>query len=56
MKKKKSKVVPYIGTWIETCKLQKENCLRKVVPYIGTWIETAVLEKAMKPEVESYLI
>ena len=33
-------VVPYIGTWIETCKQPKESCLKKVVPYIGTWIET----------------
>ena len=34
------KVVPYIGTWIETviCFITYSRLL--VVPYIGTWIET----------------
>ena len=34
------KVVPYIGTWIETFRLHNHQCRRDVVPYIGTWIET----------------
>ena len=33
-------VVPYIGTWIETFRLDWEHHRHKVVPYIGTWIET----------------
>ena len=36
-------VVPYIGTWIETEHLPK-NEYGYVVPYIGTWIETALSE------------
>ena len=35
------KVVPYIGTWIETDRVLKVmSAGLDVVPYIGTWIET----------------
>ena len=34
------KVVPYIGTWIETKARIMKARKREVVPYIGTWIET----------------
>ena len=34
------KVVPYIGTWIETMNTEKVKPWDRVVPYIGTWIET----------------
>ena len=34
------KVVPYIGTWIETLTSIKVDKPNNVVPYIGTWIET----------------
>ena len=34
------KVVPYIGTWIETFLEVSAFILLVVVPYIGTWIET----------------
>ena len=34
------KVVPYIGTWIETKRMTIMGIQNKVVPYIGTWIET----------------
>ena len=34
------KVVPYIGTWIETKARILKARKREVVPYIGTWIET----------------
>ena len=34
------KVVPYIGTWIETRPEQLSMERQSVVPYIGTWIET----------------
>ena len=43
MKKKKWKVVPYIGTWIETRQFFFHANLTLVVPYIGTWIETSTL-------------
>ena len=33
-------VVPYIGTWIETCQSARVFSQCRVVPYIGTWIET----------------
>ena len=36
-------VVPYIGTWIETCLEGWGNAFVIVVPYIGTWIETGIL-------------
>ena len=36
-------VVPYIGTWIETYGITRENGQDRVVPYIGTWIETHVM-------------
>ena len=36
------KVVPYIGTWIETEPGQFAGNRPYVVPYIGTWIETVV--------------
>ena len=35
------KVVPYIGTWIETLMSIAKGNVESVVPYIGTWIETA---------------
>ena len=48
-------VVPYIGTWIETCLHDSASSQGIVVPYIGTWIETGhevtVVNTAM-----SYLI
>ena len=34
------RVVPYIGTWIETVKSGWLREWKEVVPYIGTWIET----------------
>ena len=34
------KVVPYIGTWIETKPFFTRFNTVLVVPYIGTWIET----------------
>ena len=34
------RVVPYIGTWIETILNKKTERVLMVVPYIGTWIET----------------
>ena len=34
------KVVPYIGTWIETDRDKSMQLAELVVPYIGTWIET----------------
>ena len=34
------KVVPYIGTWIETPDQAWTVVGKTVVPYIGTWIET----------------
>ena len=37
-----SKVVPYIGTWIETPALLAFLHKESVVPYIGTWIETVI--------------
>ena len=37
-------VVPYIGTWIETCGCGRGNRVGMVVPYIGTWIETVIAE------------
>ena len=50
-----TKVVPYIGTWIETMGKQETFTKTKVVPYIGTWIETLTvhLEKLLPM---SYLI
>ena len=41
------RVVPYIGTWIETTEIRRESIVNAVVPYIGTWIETK--EKAVLP-------
>ena len=37
-----NKVVPYIGTWIETPLQAYSEGKSLVVPYIGTWIETSV--------------
>ncbi len=37
-----NKVVPYIGTWIETNMSIEFNAGLQVVPYIGTWIETEI--------------
>ena len=39
----KRKVVPYIGTWIETGAAASVASIPVVVPYIGTWIETSSL-------------
>ena len=36
----RQKVVPYIGTWIETLFRIGKLSQVPVVPYIGTWIET----------------
>ena len=51
-----SKVVPYIGTWIETP--TKVGCLTEteVVPYIGTWIETKQFTEIGWKSFSSYLI
>ena len=35
------RVVPYIGTWIETYLIVFIISIQMVVPYIGTWIETS---------------
>ena len=40
------KVVPYIGTWIETPAQLSSLNFDDVVPYIGTWIETATLVRS----------
>ena len=40
---KKERVVPYIGTWIETADNTEEYQPPFVVPYIGTWIETGLI-------------
>ena len=37
------RVVPYIGTWIETELVEELNAINLVVPYIGTWIETWII-------------
>ena len=50
-----SLVVPYIGTWIETCIICRKRKANAVVPYIGTWIETATKQGDL-PELRSYLI
>ena len=49
-------VVPYIGTWIETCTFQRTNKKKVVVPYIGTWIETVNEAGHTVTTVKSYLI
>ena len=41
--KKRTNVVPYIGTWIETDQILSGINSVSVVPYIGTWIETVIL-------------
>lgn len=35
------KVVPYIGTWIETFEGLEDSSKPSVIPYIGTWIKTS---------------
>ena len=47
------KVVPYIGTWIETIAVSHNRAC--VVPYIGTWIETC-LSLTPYSQFMSYLI
>ncbi len=42
MLKRSRKVVPYIGTWIETWVKSTLIPSPSVVPYIGTWIETGL--------------
>ena len=49
------KVVPYIGTWIETKDDEEEVLEPSVVPYIGTWIET-MLAAGYDGAAASYLI
>ena len=49
------RVVPYIGTWIETPPIGILNAVAIVVPYIGTWIETQVASDWL-PSPGSYLI
>ena len=39
----KSKVVPYVGTWIEMVDLYRDALKGDVVPYVGTWIEMMIL-------------
>ena len=34
-------VTPYVGVWIETCKLLASNSNSNVTPYVGVWIETS---------------
>ena len=34
-------VAPYVGAWIETCKLYNYLSQESVAPYVGAWIETA---------------
>ena len=49
------RVVPYIGTWIET-QAGLATCFgNSVVPYIGTWIETGLVDSNVAPAA-SYLI
>ena len=43
MEKGLQRVVPYIGTWIETPNPLNRLIETSVVPYIGTWIETIIL-------------
>ena len=33
-------VAPYVGAWIETCKIAYCSQLVLVAPYVGAWIET----------------
>ena len=52
------KVVPYIGTWIETLRGFYWQLLIAftVVPYIGTWIETLAQDQAAEnPKVVPYI-
>ena len=49
------RVVPYIGTWIETQIKEILEGRYKVVPYIGTWIETRITYQST-PGCWSYLI
>ena len=39
-----ARVVPYIGTWIETNEHKNIPIYSSVVPYIGTWIETIIID------------
>ena len=50
------KVVPYIGTWIETNLTIDLKQLTYVVPYIGTWIETKRDKRDLISPFTSYLI
>mgnify|MGYP003317954999 CR=1 FL=1 len=38
----RKKVVPLVGTWIETVVILMLSIILAVVPLVGTWIETAV--------------
>ncbi len=48
-------VVPYRGTWVETCNKEKFVDARSVVPYRGTWVETGD-SKGVQHRRKSYLI
>ena len=36
-------VTPFVGVWIETRKVGREDTGGSVTPFVGVWIETAVL-------------
>ena len=36
-------VTPYVGVWIETCKLLDMLGYGSVTPYVGVWIETNIV-------------
>ena len=38
-----SRVTPYVGVWIETCKLLDMLGYGSVTPYVGVWIETNIV-------------
>ena len=33
-------VTPYVGVWIETSDVEREEVTAYVTPYVGVWIET----------------
>ena len=39
-----SRVTPFVGVWIETESLKRENSESVVTPFVGVWIETAVMD------------
>ena len=36
----RNSVAPYVGAWIETCKVSIAREPTRVAPYVGAWIET----------------